>query len=91
MLSGDPILQYTAFILLFVKLTFEMSTVHGNSVHERRDVLVKVSKFRDRKCLDPKGTPTPNPRTHAECSYHLSYRGRHFLTHILEHWPWRYR
>ena len=42
------------------------------------DVLVTVSKFWDRKCLDLRGTRTPNLRILAECSNHLSYQGQTF-------------
>ena len=43
----------------------------------RTGVLVKVSKlFRDRKCIELRGTRTPNLRIHAECSINLSYKGQ---------------
>ena len=52
-----------------------------NSIHFRltnNDVLVKVSMFWDRKCLDLWGTRTPNLRIHAKCSNHLNYQGQTF-------------
>ena len=46
-----------------VKLTFEMLTVRGQqhsfSTHERM-FLWQCQRFWDRKCLDPRGTRTPN-------------------------------
>ena len=39
-------------------------------------VLVKVSKFWDRKRLDLRGTLTPNLRIHVECSNLLSYQSQ---------------
>ena len=59
-------------------LTFEMSTVRGqqHSSSTRTDVLVKVTKFWDRKSLDLRGTRTPNLRIHAEWSNYLSYQGQ---------------
>ena len=41
-------------------------------------LLWKCQSFWDRKCLDPRGTRTPNLRIHAECSYLLSYQGQAF-------------
>ena len=43
----------------------------------RTGALVKVSKFWDRKCLDLRGTRTPNLRIHAQCSNLLSYIHTH--------------
>ena len=64
-----------------VKLTFEMLAVHGQqhsfSTHERV-FLWKSQSFWDRKCLDLRGTWTPNLRIHAECSNLLSYQGQTF-------------
>ena len=40
--------------------------------------LWKCRRFRDRKCLDLRGTRTPNLRIHAECSNYLSYQGQTF-------------
>ena len=42
------------------------------------DVLVKSQNFCDRKCLDLRGTRTPNFRIHAECSNYLGYQGQTF-------------
>ena len=44
----------------------------------RTDVLVKCQSLWNRKCLDLRGTRTPNLRIHAECSHHLSYQGQTF-------------
>ena len=64
-----------------VKLTFDMLTVRGQqhsfSTHERM-YLWKCQSFWDRKCLDMRGTRTPNLRIHVECSNHLSYQGQTF-------------
>ena len=49
----------------------------------RTDVLLKVSSFWDRKCLDMRGTRTPNVRIHAECSKRLSYQGQTFAVPCL--------
>ena len=58
--------------LFEVKLTFEMLTVHRQQhsflTHERV-FLWKCQSFWDRKCLDLRGTRTPNLRIHAECSF----------------------
>ena len=40
---------------------------HSFSTHERV-FLWKCQSFWDRKCLDLRGTQTPNLRIHAECS-----------------------
>ena len=81
-----------------VKLTFEMLTVlgqqHSFSTHERI-FLWKCQSFWDRICLNLRGTRTPNLRTHADCSKHLSYQGQAFdvpvmhwlLFHVLSHGP----
>ena len=61
------------------------------SFDTRTGVLVKVSKFWDRKCLDLRGTRTPNLRIHAECFSLLSYQGQTFAVQCFEHWLWRYR
>ena len=45
----------------------------------------------DRKCLDLRGTRTPNLWIHAECSNHLSYQGQTFAVPCFEHWLWWYR
>ena len=47
--------------------------------------LWKCQSFRDRKRLHLRGTRTPNLRTHAKCSNHLSYQGQ-----VFEYWLWRY-
>ena len=77
-----------------VKLTFERLTVcgqqHSFSTHERM-FLWKCQSFWDRKCLDLRGTRTPNLLIHAECSNHLSYQGQEFAVPCFEHWLWRYR
>ena len=64
-----------------VKLTFAMLTVRGQqhsfSTHER-GLLWKCQSFWDRKCLDLRGTRTPNLRIHAECCNLSSYQGQTF-------------
>ena len=74
----------------WTKLTFEMLTVRGKqhsfSTHERM-FMWKCQSFSDRKCLDLRGTRTPNLRIHAECSNHLSYQGhwgRNKMADILQ-------
>ena len=62
---------------------------HSFSIHERM-FLWKCQSFWDRKCLDLRGTRTPNLRIHAECSNHLSYQGQTFVVFCFEHWLWRY-
>ena len=65
----SPLLPYTS--IFEVKLTFDMLTVRGQqhsfSTHGRV-FLWKCQSFWDRKCLDLRGTRTPNLRIHAECS-----------------------
>ena len=63
---------------------------HSFSTHERV-FLWKCQSFWDRKCLDLRGTRTPNPRIHAECFSLLSYQGQTFAVPFFEHWLWRYR
>ena len=53
--------------------------------------LWKCQSFWDRKCLDLRGTRTPNLLIHAECSNLLSYQGQTFAVPCFEHWLWRYR
>ena len=81
-------------IISEVKLTFEMLTVRGQqhsfSTHERV-FLWKCQSFRNRKCLDLRGTRIPNQRIHAECSNLLSHQGQTFAVPYFEHWLWRYR
>ena len=57
----------------------------------RTDILVILSKVLRPKCLDPRGTRTPNLRIHAECSSHLSYQGQTFAVQCFGHWLWRYK
>ena len=62
-----------------IKSAYEMITVQQRlfSTHERI-FLLKCRSFRDRKCLNWKGTRTPNLRIHAEWSNHVSYQGQTF-------------
>ena len=46
----------------------------------RTGVPVKCQSFWDRKCLDMRGTRTPNLRIHAECTNLLA---KHLLSHVL--------
>ena len=39
----------------------------------RTDILVKVSKYLEQKCLHLRGIGTPNLRIHDICFNHLSY------------------
>ena len=68
-------------IIFEVNLTFEMLIVCGQqfsfSTHEWV-FLWTCQSFRDRKCLDLRGTRTPNLRIQAECSTLLSYQGQTF-------------
>ena len=47
-----------------VKLTFEMLTVRATAFifDTQTGILVKFQRFCDRKCLNLRGTQTPNPR-----------------------------
>ena len=64
-----------------IKLTFETLTVSGQQhsflTHERMFLIKRQSSW-NRKCLDLRGTRTPNLRIHAECSNHSSYQGQTF-------------
>ena len=58
-----------------------MLTVHGQQHSfstQERVFLGKCQSFWDRKCLDLRGTQTPNLRVNAECSNLLSYQGHTF-------------
>ena len=57
------------------------------STHERL-FMWKCQSFWDRKCLDLRGTPTPNLRIHAECSNHLSYQGQTSVYLYPSHDAW---
>ena len=77
-----------------VKLTFEMLTVRGQQhsfLTHKRVFLWKCQYFWDRKCLDLRGTRTPNLRIHAECFNLLSYQGQTFAVPCFEHWLWWHR
>ena len=66
---------------------------HSLSTQERV-FLGKCQSFWDRKCLDLRGTRTPNLRIHAEFANALTYwaiRARHLLSHVVEYWLWRCR
>ena len=63
---------------------------HSFSTHERV-FLWKCQSFWYRKCLDLKGTRTPNLRIHANALTYWAIRAGHLLSHVFEHWPWRYR
>ena len=66
---------------------------HSLSTQERV-FLGKCQSFWDRKCLDLRGTWTPNLRIHAEFANALTYwviRARHLLSHVVEYWLWRCR
>ena len=84
----------TLKIFFEVKLTFEMLTVRGQqhsfSTHERV-FLWNCQSFWDRKCLDLRGTRTPNLRIHGEFSNLLSYQGHTFAVPCFWTLHWRYR
>ena len=63
---------------------------HSFSTHVRV-FLWKCQSFWDRKCIDLRGTRTPNLLIHAECSNLLSYQGQTFAVPCFEHWLWWYR
>ena len=63
---------------------------HSLSTHERV-FSWKCQRFWDRKCLDLRGTRTPNLRIHAKCSNLLSYQGQTLAVPCFEHWLWWYR
>ena len=52
----------------------------------RTMLLWKCQRFWNRKCLDLRGTRTPNLRIYAECSNHLSYQGQLFAALVCEYW-----
>ena len=54
-----------------------------NCARHERVFLGKCQSFWDRKCLDLRGTRTPNLRIHAECSNLLSYQGQTFYSPML--------
>ena len=64
-----------------IKLTFAMlflrGQLHSFSIHEWV-FLWKCQSVWDRKCIDLRGTRTPNLRIHAKCSKNLSYQGQTF-------------
>ena len=61
---------------------------HSFSTHER----VFLWKFWDRKCLDLRGSRTPNLRIHAKCSNLVSYQGQTFaVSCVFEYWLWQCR
>ena len=67
--------------IFWIKLTFEMLTVRGQQhsfLTQERGFLGKCQSFWERKCLDLRGTQTPNLRINAECSNLLSYQGHTF-------------
>ena len=69
-----------------VNLTFEILNVRGQqhscSTHERV-FLWKCQNFWDRKCLDLRGTRTPNLRIHTEYSNHSRYQGQTLLSRVI--------
>ena len=80
--GGESEIVYLIDIHIFVvKLTTKILTMRGQqhsfSTHERK-FLWKCRSFRDRLCIDPRGTRTPNLRIHAEYSDYLSYQGQAF-------------
>ena len=84
--AGFPRLAFKFRIYVFwSKLTIKMLTVRGKqhsfSTHERV-FLGKCQSLWDRKCLDLRGTRTPNLPIRAECSNLLSYQGQTFAV------PW---
>ena len=70
-----------------VKLTFKMLTVrwqqHSFSTHERM-FLWNYHSFWDRKCLDLRGTRTPNLRIMPNALTTWAIRARHLLSHVFE-------
>ena len=74
------------YIYIVLKLTFEILIVrrqpHSFATHERM-FLWKCRSLWDRKCLDLRGTRTPNLRINAECSKHLIYQGQTFAVHCF--------
>ena len=86
---------WTPFFDLFeVKLAFEMLTVRGRqhsfSTHERM-FLWKCRRFRDRKCLDPRGLECPTSVFMPNAPTTWAIRARHFLPHVFQSCVWRYR
>ena len=55
---------------------------HSFSTRERM-FLWKCQGFWDRKCVNLRGTRTPNLRIHVECSNHLTYQGQTFAVTCL--------
>ena len=55
----------------------------------RKGCFFKCRSFRNRKCIDPRGTRIPNLPVHAECSNHFIYQGViHLLSRVFEYWLW---
>ena len=95
--QGQTFVAVSCFLILalgykffLVKLTFGMLTVRGQqrsfSTHERI-FLWNCQSFWDRKCLDMRGTRTPNLRIHAE----WAIRARYLLSRVFEYWLRWYR
>ena len=73
-----------------VKLTFEMLTVRGQqysfSTHERVFKVLETENVSTRGRLEPQIFGfMPNALTY------WAIRARHLLSHVFEHWLWRYR
>ena len=61
---------------------------HSFSTHQWM-FLWKCQSFWDRKCLDQRGTRTPNLRIHVLTIWAI--RARHFQSQVFEYWLWWYR
>ena len=80
------------WVIFRVKLTFELLTVlrqqHSISTHERMFVW-KCRRFRDRKCLDLRGTRTPIFGLMPNALTTWAIRVRQLLSHVFEYWLWQ--
>ena len=63
---------------------------HSFAIHEMM-FLRKCLSFRERKCLDPRGTRNPNRRIHAECFNHWAIRAIQLLSYVFYYRLWRDR
>ena len=81
-------LQWSVWYFFYVKLTFEMSTGRGHTAFIFENTSgCSCESFWDRKCLDLRGTQTPNLWIHAQCSNLLRYQGQHLLSHFFNTGP----
>ena len=85
--SSDLLLSVLANKSLGTNSIFQHPTpacLNLNGLHVNLTSFATLSvEYIDRKCLDLRGTRTPNLRIHAACSNHLSYQGQIFAASCL--------